>query len=488
MTSVGGSSLAYDLNGNVITDEAGRKLTYDAWNRLVQVTATNCSCCCCNTTTVVAAYSYDALGRRIKETHGSTTTDLYYSNQWQVLEQMQGSAVTADNVWSPVYVDALVLVKQIPSCGPTQMLYVQQDANWNVTAVVNAAGVQQRFVYTPFGVQTVLQANFTSSGSLAIMAYASQGLRLDSAIGDYENRDRVKDPVLERFLQGDPAKADVSTYRVEGDNPTNEMDPTGLIQWNIIPVFPDLNGWINGAIVDIAGSNRIPPREAKEVEFPPGFVKFGGKEIGGLQVRIESGLTGDSEIRVYFLGKDHETKWIEDTLKKVLNQENAHLNWYQVVVKDTNPPLDDEGKPLKVPFVDPPPGGYAPSGGQPRRWADKLPWYYQEEMSVELGKPHVLSHIKKMASQMSPGSLSFGDSPHGSFTGNQKISFKTWLVLVNDKGALLDWGPGFSWDWEQEQPCNLGFGVVKNVKPLTEKPTKAEYDNIIGGFDKELKP
>ena len=32
VTSVGGSNLAYDLNGNVITDEAGRKLTYDAWN------------------------------------------------------------------------------------------------------------------------------------------------------------------------------------------------------------------------------------------------------------------------------------------------------------------------------------------------------------------------------------------------------------------------------------------------------------------------
>ena len=235
VTSVGGSSLAYDLNGNVITDEAGRKLTYDAWNRLVQVTATNCSCCCCNTTTVLAAYSYDALGRRIKEMHGSTTTDLYYSNQWQVLEETQGTTVitvTADNVWSPVYVDALVLVKQIPSCGPTQLLYVQQDANWNVTAVVNAAGVQQRFVYTPFGVQTVLQANFTASGSLAMIAYASQGLRLDSVIGDYDNRGRVKDPVLQRFLQGDPTQynsGDSNFYRVEEDNPRNALDPSGLL-------------------------------------------------------------------------------------------------------------------------------------------------------------------------------------------------------------------------------------------------------------------
>ena len=259
VTSVGGSSLAYDLNGNVITDEAGRKLTYDAWNRLVQVTATN-SCCCCCTTTVLAAYSYDALGRRIKETHGSTTTDLYYSNQWQVLEEVQGSAVTADNVWSPVYVDALVLVKQIPSCGPTQILYVQQDANWNVTAVVNAAGVQQRFVYTPFGVQTVMQANFTSSGSSAMIAYASQGLRLDSVIGDYENRGRVKDPVLQRFLQGDPAKADISTYRVEGNNPTDAVDPTG--QWEgrmVAPPAPLAADVVYNAQRMLRGEWPIPP-------------------------------------------------------------------------------------------------------------------------------------------------------------------------------------------------------------------------------------
>ena len=180
---------------------------------------------------MVAAYSYDALGRRIKETHGSATTDLYYSNQWQVLEQMQGSTVTANNVWSPVYVDALVLIKQIPSCGPTQLLYVQQDANWNVTAVVNSAGVQQRFVYTPFGVQTVLGANFSASGSLAIIPYASQGLRLDSVIGDYDNRGRVKDPVLERMLQGDPkgyAAGDSNLYRDEGNNPINMNDSLGM--------------------------------------------------------------------------------------------------------------------------------------------------------------------------------------------------------------------------------------------------------------------
>ena len=197
----------------------------------MQVAATNCSCCCCNTTTVLAAYSYDALGRRIKETHGSTTTDLYYSNQWQVLEQVQGSTVTADNVWSPVYVDALVLVKQIQSCGPTQLLYVQQDANWNVTAVVNSAGVQQRFVYTPFGVQTVLQANFTASGSSAMIVYGYQGGRYDSATGQYSFQRRDYSPTLQRWIEQDPLRFDAGDsnfYRYVRNEPTIGTDPLGL--------------------------------------------------------------------------------------------------------------------------------------------------------------------------------------------------------------------------------------------------------------------
>ena len=218
VTGVGSHPLTFDANGNVTTDEHGNTLIYDAWNRLVSVTGTHAT-----------SYSYDGLNRRITENHDAgTTMHLYYSAQWQVLEERQGNTVTAQNVWSPVYVDALVLVDQNPDTVSAQRLYVQQDANWNVTAVVNGSGVQQRFEYTPFGVQTVLEANFTASGSSAMIAYASQGLRLDSVIGDYENRGRVKDPVLQRFLQGDPAKADISTYRVEGNNPTGATDPTGL--------------------------------------------------------------------------------------------------------------------------------------------------------------------------------------------------------------------------------------------------------------------
>src|SRR5262249_1256412 len=53
----------YDNNGNQTTDQTGKTLVYDAWDRLVQVK---------QGTTVLASYKYDALNRRICETVGST--------------------------------------------------------------------------------------------------------------------------------------------------------------------------------------------------------------------------------------------------------------------------------------------------------------------------------------------------------------------------------------------------------------------------------
>ena len=58
-------------------------------------------------------YTLDALGRRVKEDVNATydtgtDTELYYSAGWQVLEERQASAAKYQNVWSPVYVDALL--------------------------------------------------------------------------------------------------------------------------------------------------------------------------------------------------------------------------------------------------------------------------------------------------------------------------------------------------------------------------------------------
>lgn len=82
-------------------DQNNKTLVYDAWNRLTAYK---------NGASTLTSYSYDAESRRIVESPASVTaTDLYYSNQWQVLEERQSSTVKAQQVWGAGYVDQLVL-------------------------------------------------------------------------------------------------------------------------------------------------------------------------------------------------------------------------------------------------------------------------------------------------------------------------------------------------------------------------------------------
>src|SRR5262249_39380763 len=129
-------------------------------------------------------------------------TDLYFSTAWQVLEERSAGAVT-QYIWSPVYVDALVERDR-----STERLYVQQDANFNVTALVDENGnVVERYVYDPYAAVTVRapDPDWTAlGGSAYAWVYLHQGGRFDAASGLYDFRNREYSPTLGRWLQQDP--------------------------------------------------------------------------------------------------------------------------------------------------------------------------------------------------------------------------------------------------------------------------------------------
>jgi RHS repeat-associated protein len=243
-TTVGSSTLAYDSNGNTTTDETGKQYVYDAWNRLVAVKDT-----VANGSGTLETFAYDGRGYRITETvtSTSTTTNLYYSSQWQVIEERQGGTTTTQYVWSPVYVDALILRDSnitsgslgISGSGLGQRLYVQQDANYNVTAIVGYDAststwkVVERYIYDPYGNFTVLDPSWTPVSGNASgfgMRYLFQGGRFDtiSSLFYFDNRDYR--PTLQRWMRQDPIGYinGVNTYQALGSNPTSHRDPTGL--------------------------------------------------------------------------------------------------------------------------------------------------------------------------------------------------------------------------------------------------------------------
>jgi RHS repeat-associated protein len=218
---IDGNPLSYDNNGNLLTDQAGNSYTYDAWNRLIGVQDVNGN--------VLANYVYDALGRRIVEI-SAASLDLYYSKDWQVVEERAAGVMQAQYVWSPVYVDALV--ERDTASG--QRLYVQQDAAWNVTALVDATGaVQERYVYDPYGQATILAADWTARDRSAFgWVYLHQGGRYDVHTGLYQFRHRDYVAVLGRWLEQDPAGYvnGMNLYEYEGSNPPNNLDASGL-EW-----------------------------------------------------------------------------------------------------------------------------------------------------------------------------------------------------------------------------------------------------------------
>jgi RHS repeat-associated protein len=230
----GATTPTYDANGNLTRDETGRQFVYDAWNRLVAVKDAGGN--------TLKTYAYDGYHRRVQETASGTTTDLYYSDSWQVLEERVGGQAKAQYVWSPVYVDALVLRDRDSNSDGTldERLYVVQDANYNVTALFdNSGNVVERYVYDPFGQVTVLDAGWSERAASAFAwVYLHQGGRFDATSGLYHFRHRDYSPILGRWISLDPLgyeAGDVNLYRAVFNAPTVYTDPSGLIA----APFPD---------------------------------------------------------------------------------------------------------------------------------------------------------------------------------------------------------------------------------------------------------
>ena len=283
ITSISGATTpTYDANGNMTGDETGKLFVYDAWNRLVAVKNSG--------GTVLKTYGYDSLNHRVSETASGTTTDLYYSAGWQVLEEQVGGVTKARYVWSPVHVDAMILRDRdadgLSANGLEERLWVQQDANFNVTALVDGSGsVVERYVYDPFGKATVLNASWsTLSGSAYGWLYLHQGRRLDETSGLYHFRNRDYSVTLGRWVTLDPIRysaGDVDLYRAVGNNTVNGLDWNGL-SWD--GVGTGLVDFASG-IVGLSGYNPIEAyRQNDPRYFVPGYTY--GKMYEGISERV----------------------------------------------------------------------------------------------------------------------------------------------------------------------------------------------------------
>ncbi len=216
----------YDGNGNTTTDQNGNTFVYDAWNRLVEVKSGS---------TVLETDSYDALGRKIVVNTG-TARDVYFSQYWQDIEEDVSGTPQDQYVWGTVYVDELVERDRDadgnPANGLEEKLFAQQDANWDITALVNTSGtVEERYLYDPYGAATILTGSWGSRGTSSYAwNYLHQGGQFDAVSGLYDFRSRDYSPALGRWFQSGAAfnGADsANSYEYQSSDPENNLDPMG---------------------------------------------------------------------------------------------------------------------------------------------------------------------------------------------------------------------------------------------------------------------
>lgn len=243
ITAIGGTPAwytppVYDAAGNMTTmpqvTDPTQSFTavYDAWNRMVQVNSGG---------SAVATYQYDGRNRRIGKvtTSPSETRHVYFTNDWQDIEERTGSSSTADQqyVWGIRYVDELVCRDRTVS-GGHERLYTMQDANFNLTGICNTSGaVVERYVFGPYGNRVIHSASWSP---LSASAYAwdigHQGLGHDDASRLLYDRNRMLHAHFGRFVRRDPSgyahSGSSDLYEYISSRPVCATDPSGLASNN----------------------------------------------------------------------------------------------------------------------------------------------------------------------------------------------------------------------------------------------------------------
>ncbi len=166
--------LVYDKAGNLreqpLTTSTGRRFTHDGWGRLVKVETGSGS-----TWAMKGEYEYNGLSMRCVKrpddpddaTSGLDEQRLlYYSGQWQVVEEHVDDAWTSghttdrivQHVWGLRYIDDLVLSREDGNAdgdyddAGDSTRYALTDHQFSVIALISDTGtLLERVTYTPYG-------------------------------------------------------------------------------------------------------------------------------------------------------------------------------------------------------------------------------------------------------------------------------------------------------------------------------------------------
>jgi RHS repeat-associated protein len=212
----GGSSMTYDLAGNLTSISEPAGLTTFIWDARQRLTALSGPA-------GQSAFGYDVLGRRESRQLGGDLTRTLFAGLTPAAEL--GSA-TSGFLSSPRIDEPLVR--------NNSEFYIA-DALGSVIGLTNAAGaLTTRYTYDPFG-------KTAAEGAASTNSFQFTGRENDGG-GRYFYRARYYSPQLGRFISEDPTGfggGDVNVYAYVSNSPANFVDPMGLekVAWETVKSF-----------------------------------------------------------------------------------------------------------------------------------------------------------------------------------------------------------------------------------------------------------
>jgi RHS repeat-associated protein len=213
ITGVSNSTIQYDNNGNTTADGL-YSYAYNTENKLITVNGGS-----------VAAYKYDALGRRIQKYTGGTASNIFYSGFDEIETRDASESTKSSNVFASG-VDNIISSK-INGID----YYFYKNNLGSINALADSSGtILERYEYDPFGKTKFFNESYNSSSSAPINNILYTGRTYDTEINKYYYRARHYEEDNGRFEQRDPLgylAGDMNLYAYVSNMPTRMVDPFG---------------------------------------------------------------------------------------------------------------------------------------------------------------------------------------------------------------------------------------------------------------------
>ena len=171
-------TVAYDANGNTLSDASGRTYTWDFGNRLASTVVPG---------TGTVSFKYDPFGRRIQKSSPLGTTNYLYSGP--NLEE------EVDNVGNVLarYAQGLIVDEPLSEFRSGGTSYYEADVLGSITSLSNSSGaLANTYIYDSYG-------NLTASTGTLINPFQCTGRDYDPESGLRYYRTRYYDPSDGRF-------------------------------------------------------------------------------------------------------------------------------------------------------------------------------------------------------------------------------------------------------------------------------------------------